>query len=85
MELETMKFELRDNGIGILTLNRSKKLNAISFQMEEDFHQVLDHLMVNLDCRVLILRGEGRAFSGRIPPRPGGCRDRSRTRLSCCP
>jgi enoyl-CoA hydratase/carnithine racemase len=30
--------------------------------MEEDFHQVLDHLMVNLDCRVLILRGEGRAF-----------------------
>ncbi|MFX1337230.1 MAG: enoyl-CoA hydratase/isomerase family protein [Promethearchaeota archaeon] len=63
MELETMKFELREDGIGILTLNRPEKLNAISFQLEEDFHQVLDHLMVNLDCRVLILRGEGRAFS----------------------
>jgi len=63
MELETIKFELREDGIGILTLNRPEKLNAISFQMEEDFHQVLDHLMVNLDCRVLILRGEGRAFS----------------------
>ena len=63
MELETLKFELREDGIGILTLNRPEKLNAISFQMEEDFHQVLDHLMVNLDCRVLILRGEGRAFS----------------------
>ena len=62
MELETIKFELREDGIGILTLNRPEKLNAISFQMEEDFHQVLDHLMVNLDCRVLILRGEGRAF-----------------------
>jgi len=63
MELETIKFELREDGIGILTLNRPEKLNAISFQMEEDFHQVLDHLMVNLDCRVIILRGEGRAFS----------------------
>ena len=50
---------LRDDGIGILSLNRPEKLNAISFQMEDDFHQVLDHLMLNLDCRVLILRGEG--------------------------
>ncbi len=63
MEYETLKFEIRENGIGILSLNRPKKLNAISFQMEEELHQVLDELMVNLDCRVLILRGEGRAFS----------------------
>jgi len=63
MEYETIKFELQENGIGILTLNRPEKLNAISFQMEEELHQVLDDLMINLDCRVLILRGEGRAFS----------------------
>lgn len=63
MEYKTIKFELQENGIGILTLNRPEKLNAISFQMEEEFHQVLDQLMVNLDCRVLILRGEGRVFS----------------------
>ena len=63
MEYETIKFEMRENGIAILTLNRPEKLNAISFQMEEELHQVLDELMVNLDCRVLILRGEGRAFS----------------------
>ena len=63
MEYETIKFEIRENGIGILSLNRPEKLNAISFQMEEDLHQVLDELLVNLDCRVLILRGEGRAFS----------------------
>ncbi len=63
MEYETLKFEIRENGIGILSLNRPKKLNAISFQMEEELHQILDELMVNLDCRVLILRGEGRAFS----------------------
>jgi enoyl-CoA hydratase/carnithine racemase len=63
MEYKTIKYELLENGIGILTLNRPEKLNAISFQMEDELHQVLDQLMVNLDCRVLIFRGEGRAFS----------------------
>lgn len=62
MEFETIKFELKENGIGILTLNRPEKLNAMSFQMIEDLHRVLDHLMVNLDCRVVILRAEGRVF-----------------------
>jgi len=62
LNFETIKFELRPNGIGILTFNRPEKLNAISFQMEEDLHKIFDHLMVNLDCRVVILRGEGRAF-----------------------
>jgi enoyl-CoA hydratase/carnithine racemase len=62
MELETVKLELQDDGIGILTLNRPDKLNALSPQLTDDFNEILDHLMVNLDCRVVILRGEGRAF-----------------------
>ncbi|TFG03812.1 MAG: enoyl-CoA hydratase/isomerase family protein [Promethearchaeota archaeon] len=62
MDFETIKFELQENGIGILTLNRPDKLNAMNFQMIEDLHVVLDDLMVNLDCRVLILKAEGRAF-----------------------
>jgi len=62
MEFETIKFELKEDGIGILTLNRPDKLNAMSFQMFEDLHTILDHLMVNLDCRVVILNAEGRAF-----------------------
>ncbi len=63
MDYKTIRFELRESGIAILTLNRPEKLNAISFQMEEDLHNILDQLMTNLDCRVLIIRGEGRAFS----------------------
>jgi len=62
-KFNTIKFELRENGIGILSLNRPEKLNAISFEMEEELHEILDHLMVNLECRVLIIRGEGRVFS----------------------
>jgi enoyl-CoA hydratase/carnithine racemase len=63
MEFDTIKFELKENGIGILSLNRPDKLNAISFQLEEELHHILDYLMVNLECRVLIFRGEGKAFS----------------------
>ena len=62
MNFDTINFELRENGIGILTLNRPDKLNAMSFQMIEDLHAIFDHLMVNLDCRILILRAEGRVF-----------------------
>ncbi len=62
MNFETINFELKPNGIGIITLNRPEKLNAISFQMEEDLHEILDHLMSNLDCRVVIFGGMGRAF-----------------------
>jgi len=62
MKFETIEFELKENGIGILTLNRPEKLNALSFQMIQDLHEIFDHLMVNLDCRVLILKANGRVF-----------------------
>ena len=62
LEFETLKFDLQPNGIGIITLNRPEKLNAMSFQMFEDLHAIFDHLMTNLDCRVVILAAKGRAF-----------------------
>jgi len=62
LDFKTIKFKLQSNGIGILALNRPDKLNAISFQMEEELHELFDHLMINLDCRVLIIKGEGRSF-----------------------
>jgi len=63
MEFETIKWELQENGIGILTLNRPKRLNAVSFQMVEELHELAGHLLINLDCRVLIIKAEGRVFS----------------------
>lgn len=63
MDFETIKWDLRENGIGILTLNRPDNLNTITFQMVEELHELVDRLMVNLDCRVLIFRAEGRVFS----------------------
>jgi len=34
----------------------------MSFQMFEDLNHIFDKLMINLDCRVIILKGKGRAF-----------------------
>jgi enoyl-CoA hydratase len=62
MNFETINWELQENSIGILTLNRPDKLNAMNFQMIEDLHAILDHLMINLECRVLILKAAGSAF-----------------------
>lgn len=62
MDFETIEFELDEKGIGIVTLNRPERLNALSFQMIKDLHQLLDHLMTNLDCRVVILKANGKAF-----------------------
>lgn len=63
MEYETLKFELHENGIGILTFTRADKANAMSFQMVEELHSIFDALMINLDCRVLIIKAEGNVFN----------------------
>jgi len=63
MEYETIKFELQENGIGFLTFIRAEKANAMSFQMVEELHSIFDALMINLDCRVLIMKAEGNVFN----------------------
>ncbi|MFX1339301.1 MAG: enoyl-CoA hydratase/isomerase family protein [Promethearchaeota archaeon] len=63
MEYETIKFELQENGIGFLTFTRADKANAMSFQMVEELHSIFDELMINLDCRVLIIKAEGKVFN----------------------
>ena len=62
MKLETVNFELREDGIGIITLNRPDRMNAISAQFTNDFNAILNTLMDNLDCRVVLLEGAGKAF-----------------------
>jgi len=61
-EFKTIKYEERENGLGIVTLNRPDKLNALSIQLLEDLNTLLDHLEWYFDCRVLIITGAGRAF-----------------------
>ena len=66
IEYKTLKIEEREEGISIITLNRPERLNAINFEMIEEFLDYLDRLENNYDVNVVILTGEGRAFSAGL-------------------
>ncbi|MHA1301726.1 MAG: enoyl-CoA hydratase/isomerase family protein [Candidatus Helarchaeota archaeon] len=61
-EYKTIIFEEHENGVWILRFNRPNKLNALSFELMEEFNEILDYLEWNFDCRVLIITGMGKAF-----------------------
>lgn len=61
MTYKTLEFECRDH-IGWLTLNRPERLNAISWEMVRELRDFFASLEEQLDTRVVIVRGAGRAF-----------------------
>ncbi len=65
-EYKTLKIDEREEGISIITLNRPERLNAINFELIEEFLDYLDYLENNYDINVVILTGEGRAFSAGL-------------------
>jgi enoyl-CoA hydratase len=64
--------------IAVLTLNRPEKLNALNYELVEEFHSALDEVGANNDCRVVVLTGSGRGFCSGLdltdpsPPQAGG-------------
>lgn len=53
----------RPGGIRILTLNRPDKLNAWNTDMRRELREAVEDAAAEVDLRVLILTGAGRAFS----------------------
>lgn len=69
-DYETVKLEIEGHFladtemIGVITLNRAAKLNAINPQLVEDLGKVLDEIEKNKDIRVVIIRSASeKAFS----------------------
>jgi enoyl-CoA hydratase/carnithine racemase len=58
---ETLELR-RDGGLLWLVLQRPQVLNALSRQLVDELHKVLDLLHDDQSIRVVILRGAGRAF-----------------------
>ncbi|MDQ0350749.1 enoyl-CoA hydratase/carnithine racemase [Alkalibacillus filiformis] len=57
--MSTVQFEMIDDYIGKLTLNRPEAANAFSKQLMEDFNEQLDIIEQHESLRVLIITAEG--------------------------
>jgi enoyl-CoA hydratase/carnithine racemase len=60
---EDILFEKTDNGIAILTINRPQFLNSFSHAMIDGWYQSLQEFKNNDNLSVLVVTGEGKAFS----------------------
>lgn len=61
MPFETLRFETEGH-LGILTLNRPERLNALSKLLTLELMELVGQLESNDDIHVMIVTGEGRAF-----------------------
>ena len=61
MTYRTMQFET-DGALGVLTLNRQERLNAINREMTGELQDLAARLETDGGVRVLIVTGAGRAF-----------------------
>jgi len=61
MELETVR-SAREGAVAIISLNRPDVLNALNRALARDLHTALERVESDPEVRVVILRGEGRAF-----------------------
>jgi 2-(1,2-epoxy-1,2-dihydrophenyl)acetyl-CoA isomerase len=78
--------EIRRHGVGVLTLNRPDRLNALSFASRRDLVEILTQAQLDDAVRVLIITATGRGFCAGmhlgggsaeehptlVPGRPGG-------------
>ena len=65
-EYRTVNYEIVENAIGLLTLNRPEKLNAFDERMIREVRSIIWNVNFDESIRVLIITGAGRGFcSGR--------------------
>lgn len=62
MDYQTLLFETPEPGLGVITLNRPDRLNAMNLQMLDDLYALYHALEKDDQTRVLILTGSGRGF-----------------------
>ena len=60
-QFKYIQFRVEDN-VGVITLNRPEKLNAVSWEMAEEFSGLLRALHFRDEVRAIVLTGAGRGF-----------------------
>ncbi len=59
MDYETIEYDVKEEGIGILSLNRPRRYNSVSHQMMEELEAFWKERLYDLDTHVIILKGNG--------------------------
>jgi len=62
MDYSTIRYEVEDDGVLLLTLNRPDKLNAFTVEMCEELVDAFGRASNDDAVRVIVVTGEGRAF-----------------------
>ncbi len=70
-DYETIRVE-RDGAVDWLTLNRPEALNSINTPMVTDLRDYFFSMKENTDVRVIVMRGEGRAFCAGLDIKQAG-------------
>ncbi|MFH1952777.1 MAG: enoyl-CoA hydratase/isomerase family protein [Pseudomonadota bacterium] len=59
MDYETIEYQIIEDGIGVLSLNRPRRYNSVDVQMAEELEAFWRDRLYDLDTHVIILRGNG--------------------------
>lgn len=66
MTYNAIKFEVDEDGIATMTLNRPTKLNCFNQDMFKEWREVVELVAYDRSIRALVVTGEGRAFSSGV-------------------
>jgi enoyl-CoA hydratase len=80
MEWDTLRFE-RSGQVGSLILDRPASLNAVNEQMILDLEAVVQAIQADPEVRVVVVKGEGRAFCSGMDLRAAANRPADRETL----
>ncbi|UOA33116.1 Short-chain-enoyl-CoA hydratase [Sulfitobacter sp. DSM 110093] len=59
---DNLTFNIDENGVALITLNRPKRLNAFTFEMIDAWHAALLESKSNPEVKVIVITGAGKAF-----------------------
>lgn len=63
LEYENCNFEMKDYGVGLVTINRPKALNALCDALYKDLHDIMSRMDKDRSVGAIVLTGSERAFA----------------------
>jgi len=60
---EAIEFEVRDNGVAVITMNRPKQMNSFNESLLRDMYKAVKIVRESEEIKVLVITGSGNAWS----------------------